>query len=302
VSFNLAGAIVGPFLIDPVRARFVDDATHKLAPHLVKIPILGERMMTANGVIMGLGFVFATIAVGVVTLMRKDFEHRVDPGDEPSPPPKTGVIAALRDVLGDRAFWRFVVLLLFLCLVRMMFQHMHFTWPKYVTRVRGDTFPVGLWSLNAFLVLFLAPLGTAVTRRNKPFNVLLVGATISSLSPFVLCLGSSLTHQVAMIVTLTIGEALWSPRLYEYNVAIAPRGREATYVSLAQLPYFLAKFLVGPSSGYLLTSFCPAEGPRRPAIMWAIIGATTMVGPIGIWLGRRWMTGEQAEPSVRRAA
>ena len=294
VSFNVAGAVVGPFLIDPTRHAFLDPATHKLARHVVTLPLLGARAMTANGAIMGFGFLSALAAVVVVLFVRKDFEHRVDPDEGESPPKKPGFVAALRDVLGDKTFWRFIVLLVFLSLVKMMFQHMHFTWPKYVTRERGDDFPLGkVWSLNSMLIIPLAPIGTAITRHRKPFNVLLFGAFISSLSPFALCFGSGLPFQLTMVALLTVGEALWSPRLYEYNVAIAPRGREATYVSLAALPYFLAKFIVGPTSGYLLTAFCPASGPRHSAILWAIIGATTMVGPIGIFLGRGWMAQEK---------
>jgi len=293
VSFNLAGALIGPLLIDPTRHAFLDPHTGKLAAHVVTLPLLGARSMTANGAIMGVGAFSALLAVFVVLLFRKDFEHRRDEEDTAEPEKKPGFIAALRDVLGDKTFWRFIVLLVFLSLVKMMFQHMNFTWPKYVSREQGDSFPLGtVSSLNSFLILFLAPLGTALTRNRKPFNVLLLGAFISSLSPFVLCFGSALPYQIAMILFLTVGEALWSPRLYEYNVAIAPRGREATYVSLAALPYFLAKFLVGPSSGYLLAAFCPAEGPRHAAIMWAIIGVTTMVGPVGIWIGRGWMAKE----------
>jgi hypothetical protein len=171
-----------------------------------------------------------------------------------------------------------------------MYQHMHFTWPKYVTREQGDAFPFGkVWGLNSLLILGLAPLGTALTRNRKPYTMITVGTTIAALSPFILCLGSSLAFQLAMVITSTIGEALFAPRVYEYNLAIAPRGREATYVSLAALPYFLAKFLVGPTSGYLLEAFCPAQGPRQPAILWAIIGMTTMLGPIGIYLGRGWL-------------
>jgi hypothetical protein len=269
----------------------------------VNIPILGARPMTANGAIMAFGFVFAALAVVVVLMIRKGFEDRRDPDDESvtlsggeASPKKAGVISALRDVVTDKTFWRFIVLLVFLSIVRMMFQHMHFTWPKYVTRVEGDSFPVGtVWSLNSFLILFLAPLGTAITRKAKPFTVLLVGAFISSMSPFVLCFGSAMPFQIAMVVTLTIGEALWSPRLYEYNLSIAPRGREATYVALAALPYFLAKFLVGPTSGYLLANLCPEHGVRHVATMWAIIGMVTMVGPVGIWIGRGWMAKGQQQ-------
>jgi hypothetical protein len=95
-------------------------------------------------------------------------------------------IHALKEVISDKVFWRFMLMLALLCLVRMMFQHMHFTWPKYVIREQGEAFPVGkLWSLNSLLILVMAPLGTALTRKRRPFEVLLFGAFISSLSPFV---------------------------------------------------------------------------------------------------------------------
>ncbi len=299
VSFNLAGAMCGPLIIDVTRRAFLDPLTGKLASKVVALPFLGEQMLSANRAIMGVGFVFAAIAVAVIALVRKNFEHRVDPEDAAAAGPaqrKASPLAALKDVLLDKPFWRFMVLLVLLSLVRMMFQHMHFTWPKYVLREQGESFPVGtVWSFNSFLILFLAPLGTALTRHRKPFQVLLFGAFISALSPLVLCLGSTMPYQLTMIVVLTVGEALWSPRLYEYNVSIAPRGREATYVSLASFPYFLAKFLVGPASGYLLTTYCPATGPRQAWILWALIGASTMLGPIGIWVGRRWIT--QSDPA-----
>jgi MFS family permease len=302
VSFNVAGAVVGP-VIDGVRGLFLtpdpSGGKPKLAPHLVDLPLLGERMVSAHAVILGLGFLTAAVAAVIVLFLRRDFEHR-GAQDVPAAA-KVKPFVALREVLADRAFWRFMLLLAFLALVKMMFQHMHFTWPKYVTREQGDDFPVGtVWSINALLIIVLAPLGTALTRDYKPLQVLLVGAFISALSPFALVFGSSMPYQLAMILLLTVGEALWSPRLYEYTVGIAPRGRESTYISLAVLPTFAAKFLVGPASGYLLATFCPEEGPRQSAYLWAIIGASTLVGPLGVLLLRgRMGTGEQ--PSVKPA-
>jgi MFS family permease len=298
VSFNLGGVVSG-VLVDATKNAFLN-ADKKVVPHVVDLPLLGPHMMTANAMVMGIGFLTATLATGVVMLVGKRFDDARDEGDGPQAE-KVNPLVAFREVITDRAFWRFILLLALLSLVRMMFQHMHFTWPKYVTRMNGDDFPWGkVWGLNAFLILGLAPLGTAITRGYKPFNVLLFGATISALCPFVLCFGSSMPFQLGMVIMLTIGEALWSPRLYEYNVSIAPRGREATYVSLAALPYFLAKFLVGPTSGYLLSAFCPAEGPKQPAILWGIIGLLTLAGPVGIFLLRGWL--QQKDEPVAAAA
>jgi dipeptide/tripeptide permease len=93
--------------------------------------------------------------------------------------------------------------------------------------------------------------------------------------------------QVAAIVVLTLGEALWSPRSYEYTVSIAPKGRESTYVGMSSLPYFMAKSVVGVLSGQLLSAYCPATGPRNSSLMWTIIGFTVLAGPLGILLLRK---------------
>jgi MFS family permease len=290
VSFNLAGAVIG-WPIDVIRSRFLVDG--KLAARAVDLPLVGVREVSAHDVILACGFASAALAAVVVCFVRRDLGRDTAPAG----PATANPFRAVSTVMSDRRFWRFMLLIVLLSLVRLMFQHMHFTWPKYVTRVEGDAFPVGtVWSLNSLGILFLAPLATALTRRLPIFPVLLVGAAISAASPFLLCLGSSLSTQVAMIAVLTVGEALWSPRLYEYNVAIAPRGQEATYVGLAKLPFFLAKLVVAPMSGWLLASYCPIEGPRDPAMLWAIVGVSTLIGPLGMWLLQGWLT-EKRSPS-----
>lgn len=79
---------------------------------------------------------------------------------------------------------------------------------------------------------------------------------------------------------LSIGEAIWSPRLYDYTMSVAKEGREGTYGALSSAPLFLAKLPVGFMSGYLLKEYCPEEGERRSKMMWFIIGASTVSSPI----------------------
>jgi MFS family permease len=293
VALNLGGALSG-FLVDATKAPFIDPATHMLVPRAIQLPFLGIATMTAYRAVMGLGTLSALVAFVLATTLRARSELEEKSAGNPAVTKRENPLAVLASVLKNKPFWRFLVLLGFLSLVRMMFQHMHFTWPKYVTRELGDDFPWGkVWALNAVLILFFAPLAAALTRNLPPLDVLLVGAFISAASPFVLCLGHSYGFQVATVVVLTVGEALWSPRSYEYTVAIAPRGRESTYVSLSSLPWFLAKFLVGPASGYLLTAFCPATGARHAALLWAAIGLTTMLGPIGILAFRGVIEGKR---------
>ena len=90
------------------------------------------------------------------------------------------------------------------------------------------------------------------------------------------------------LAVFSVGEAFYSPRVYEYAAAIAPKGQEASYGALAYLPFLIGKLLVG-SAGWILAAFCPAQGPRRPAMMWLIFALAASVAPLGLLLFRRYI-------------
>lgn len=68
-------------------------------------------------------------------------------------------------------------------------------------------------------------------------------------------MSTSIPAVVMFIVLLSVGEAFWSPRFYEYTVSVAPEGREGTFMSLASAPLFLAKLPVGWLSGKLIAEY-----------------------------------------------
>jgi hypothetical protein len=88
---------------------------------------------------------------------------------------------------------------------------------------------------------------------------------------------------------LSVGEAIYSPRLYEYAAAIAPKGQEGSYMSLSYLPFFLAKLCVTTFSGVLLQKYCPEHGPRNSNKLWLIIALTTTIAPIGLIVLRNYI-------------
>ena len=114
----------------------------------------------------------------------------------------------------------------------------------------------------------------------EPLVMIHGGSYISALSPFFLAVSTSPAGCIMFVVVLSIGEAVWSPRLYDYTMSVCQEGREGTYMALSSAPLFLAKLPVGFMSGYLLQKYCPAEGPRQSKLMWFIIGATTISSPV----------------------
>ncbi len=97
---------------------------------------------------------------------------------------------------------------------------------------------------------------------------------------------------VFFIVIFTIGEAIWSPRLMQFSAEIAPAGREGTYIALSYLPYFLAKMIAGPLSGWLLAIYAPEGAKDYPDqyMIWIWIGGMTVLSPIGLVVFRKLFT------------
>ncbi|MEO0017923.1 MAG: hypothetical protein RLZZ522_1206, partial [Verrucomicrobiota bacterium] len=215
------------------------------------------------------------------------------------------------------AFYRFLVFMTLVVGVRMIFFQLTYLFPKYGIRELGPGAPFAHISgmLNSILILVLVPICGVLTQKVTAYRMVTVGSLISALSVFIIALppqwfqgladgwlGDVIVHQwlgvagavnplyisiFLFIVFLSIGEALWSPRLYEYAAAIAPHGQEASYMSLSMLPYFGAKLVAGALSGWLLAEFCPETGPRHSEIMWMVVGGMALITPVGAFIFRK---------------
>ena len=168
------------------------------------------------------------------------------------------------------------------------------------------------------IIVFLVPVIAYLTRRVRSYWLLLIGTIISVGSVFLVVLPPEMLagltdtwfgavifdrwlevpvgnrdpyylSMVLFVIVFSIGEAIWSPRLMQFTAEIAPPGREGSYISLSYLPYFGAKFIVGPMAGLLLTSFAPEFGvdgiygyyPDHQMIWWWIGGSAALT-PLGL--------------------
>ncbi|MFN7143900.1 MAG: MFS transporter [Myxococcota bacterium] len=278
VVMNLGAVTQGP-IISGFRKWFADGAT-----------VLGHDLSSSQLVFL-VGFAVSVVNVGLVALLREPASRPVVATTNP--------LKIAREVLGVRTFWTFLAFVALLTFVRLIFQHAHLTWPKYTIREFGEDFPFATyWAINPAMIIFLTPIATALTRHLPLFPVIVTGAFLSAISVFAMAFSTTITASVVFIVILSIGEALWSPRLYEYTATIAPPGRESSYMGLSEVPLFLAKPVVGFMSGALLTRYVPAEGPRDSQPMWLIIGLMTLAAPVAMVLLRRFLVSKPASEAA----
>jgi len=205
----------------------------------------------------------------------------------------------MKEVVAEKMFWIFIVFIFLLVMVKMIFQYNHSLYPLYMERIGLTQWTGKLYAINPLIIIFLVPVMTAITHRMKGYNVIVLGSFIAAGSVFFLGVNESIMMIVMFQVVLSIGEAIYSPRLYDYAASIAPPGKEASYMAYTKAPMFFAKVAAGPLTGVLLHHLCPAEGPRNTELMWIIVGITTMLSPVALLLGRSWLDVESRKSKAR---
>ncbi len=223
-----------------------------------------------------------------------------------------------KELFHQAGVYRLLAFLLLVAFLKLIFMQMYYVYPKFGIRELGDGAPIGrLWAINSILVIVLVPIIGALTQRFPAYRMVTLGGIISAASVFVMALptawfeglsngplGDWLGHgylglkgsvhpyyiMIALFVALlSLGEAFYSPRVYEYAAAIAPKGLEASYSALSYVPFLLAKLLVGTFSGILLARYCPEQGVRHSGTMWLVVALTATAAPVGLVLLRRYI-------------
>jgi MFS family permease len=212
-----------------------------------------------------------------------------------------------------RGFAGLLIFLALIGLLKIVFNAMDATLPTFAEREIGPEGKerVGRFNaVNSLLILVLAPLVGLLTRKAAAYSMVIVGGVVTAASFVVMALpGSMFTglangwlgdlvgrnylglegiiHPYIVMIVLwqvvfSIGEALYSPRVYEYATSVAPKGQEASFASLSYIPLLMGKLATGAMFGPLMERYCPATGPRDPGGMWMIVGCVVLIAPLAL--------------------
>ena len=234
-----------------------------------------------------------------------------------------GTVTLFAGLLRQAGFYRLLAFLMLIAFLKLIFMQMDYVFPKFGIRELGEGAPVGrLVAINNLLIVFLVPFVGAMTQRFSAYRMVIVGGAISAISVFVMALpvvwfqpmadgfvGRWIGHGylgltgavhpyyvmiTVFVILMSFGEAFYSPRVYEYAAAIAPKGQEASYSALSYIPFLLAKLIVGVVSFRLLAKYCPEVGIRNSGAMWLVIGLIAAIAPVGLILLRRYIRVHEA--------
>ena len=214
-----------------------------------------------------------------------------EPGQEPLP--ESQEKSSIVSLIYQKQFWKAFALAFIFVGVRSLFRHLNSVVPLYMQNLYGIdvnySYTIGI---NPTGITILTPIfGIFLRRIHNIVALIFCGTFISALSPIPMIIwrpAANVWPVNISVMILTLGEAIYSPKLSQLAVSIPPKGQKALYTSLISLPNVFGTFLSGVQSGYLLEKFCnePVSvnydywGKYSCANLWISVEAVAQTTPL----------------------
>lgn len=164
---------------------------------------------------------------------------------------------------------RFITFLVIFSGFWIMFWQIFFLLPVYAKSNLGlEDFELIETIDAAWIILFTIPV-TALVRKWKSVTAITVGFVLASASWIVIGLNGSLIFTIIGVSIFALGEAMQSPRFYEYVSNLAPSDQVGTYMGFSFLPVAIGSFAAGYTADYLRLTYLNSN----PQQMWFILAA-----------------------------
>ena len=261
------------------------------------------------------GIMVIVFMLYVVFIARSKTKPLVDPSkdeegaDKPKTDHKLSFIERLKThPLADLKFDFFIFILI---PVQTLFAYQNILIPTYLERSFRD-YPTiydnfeTFSNINPLIVFIFAPVIAALTARQNVYKMMIVGTTVMAAPTFLLSLGTTPTLFLTYIMIGSIGESIWQPRFLQHVTQIAPKERMGAYVGIANLPWFLTKFIVGLYVGFFMQGYIPdpdkfPNAAQNPQGMWLIFAFIAIISPVALFLARKWCNVQNPDEAKKSA-
>jgi dipeptide/tripeptide permease len=218
------------------------------------------------------------------------YEEPPRPADAPPPTSMAKVLGDMGTVFRNGRFMTFLVIFSGFW---AMFWHIFYALPFYVRDFLGfERFEI-IETVDAWTIILVTVPITALARKLAPLTAMVVGFALATACWFVMAGFPTVTMTVVAIVLFALGEALQSPRYYEYVAALAPKEQVGTYMGFAFLPIAIGTFVAGWSSGFLVKTYVAGGNPDAPR-MWLWVGSYGVVSTVLMVLYDRFVAPKRA--------
>ena len=210
-----------------------------------------------------------------------------------APPPSLANTA--RNFLVALSNPTFILFLLIFTGYWIVFWQQYTSLPGYIHAYIDAKAPVErILITDGAVVICFTLVWNYVIRKIPPFQAVILGTLVSSLSWLIVAFWPTVWGAVLSIVLLALGEITQAPRYYEYISKLAPAEQQGTYMGFAFLPIGIGSLIGGWFGGKMMHHF--GELQHQPQRAWYAITAVGVLTAILLWIYDRVVRPEAQNP------
>lgn len=297
VATAIGGSLIKPSIVGTVARTTTKETSalgYSIYYTLVNIGgAVGPMLAMLVRESVGISYVLVMSSLTSLALVLATLLFYQEPPRPADAPPPTSMAKVLGDMGTVFRNGRFMTFLVIFSGFWAMFWHIFYALPFYVRDFLGfERFEI-IETVDAWTIILVTVPITALARKLAPLTAMVVGFALATACWFVMAGFPTVTMTVVAIVLFALGEALQSPRYYEYVAALAPKEQVGTYMGFAFLPIAIGTFIAGWSSGFLVKTYVAAGNPDAPR-MWLWVGGYGVVSTILMVLYDRFVAPKRA--------
>jgi len=293
----IGGSLIKPSIVGTV-ARTTTDETKALGYSIYYTLVniggaVGPFIALAVRENVGISYVLVVSSLTSLVLFTCTTLFYREPRRPADAPPARSMAKVLADMVLVFGNLRFMLFLVIFSGFWAMFWHVFYALPFYVKDyLRFARFEV-IETVDAMTIIVVTIPATALAKRLKPLSAMVLGFILATACWFIMGAVPTVAGAVAAMMLFAVGEAIQSPRFYEYVANLAPADQVGTYMGFAFLPIAIGTFIAGWSSGYLVKHYVEGGNPNAPE-MWYVVGVYGVVSTILLILYDRFVAPKRA--------
>jgi proton-dependent oligopeptide transporter, POT family len=214
------------------------------------------------------------------------------PGDAPPP----SILQVARNFLAILWPPRFLIFLLIFTGYWIVFWQQYTSLPGFIhTYVDAKARVELILITDAAVVVCLTFAVNYLARRIPPFQAVILGTVVSSVSWLILAFWPTVVGAVTSIAVLALGEIIQQPPYYAYISRLAPPGQQGTYMGFAFLPIGIGSLVGGWFGGRVMHHF--GEVLHHPEFAWCAISAVGFATALLLFIYDRAVKPSGQEPA-----
>ncbi len=294
----IGGSLIKPSIVGTVARSTTEDTKalgYSIYYTLVNIGgAVGPFIALAVRENVGISYVLVVSSLTSLALFAATTLFYQEPPRPLDAPPARSLGKVVADMLLVFGNLRFISFLVIFSGFWAMFWHVFYALPFYVKDyLKFGRFEI-IETVDAWTIILVTIPATALAKRLKPLQAMVLGFALATACWFVMGSVPTIAGAVAGMMLFAVGEAIQSPRFYEYVANLAPQDQVGTYMGFAFLPIAIGTFIAGWSSGYLVTHYVEGGNPAAPQ-MWYVVGAYGVVSTILMVLYDRFVAPRRAQ-------